>query len=111
MPYVMDVAHEAHAHGWPMLRAMLLEFPEDPTCRYLDTQFMLGPALLVAPVFDPNGAVSYYLPAGEWRHLLTGQTVQGPGWHHDTYDYFSLPLWVRVDTGDQWACLSGYPAE
>ena len=105
MPYLMDAAREAHEHGWPMLRAMVLEFPEDPACRYLDTQYMLGPALLVAPVFASNSEVSYYLPAGEWRHLVTGELAQGPGWRREQHTYFSLPLWVRVDRAAQWDCL------
>jgi alpha-D-xyloside xylohydrolase len=105
MPYLMDVAGEAHAHGWPMLRAMVLEFPDDLTCRYLDTQYMLGSALLVAPVFREDGEVSYYLPPGEWRHLLTGQTVSGPGWRTERYDYLSLPLWVHTERGGAWDCL------
>ncbi len=44
------------------MRAMLLEFPDDPTCDYLDRQYMLGPSLLVAPVFSHSGEVSL-LPA------------------------------------------------
>jgi alpha-D-xyloside xylohydrolase len=105
MPYLLDAAQEAHAHGWPMLRAMILEFPDDPACRYLDTQYMLGTALLVAPLFRPDGQSSYYLPAGEWRHLLSGDIVQGPGWRSETYDYFSLPLWVNTARGARWDCL------
>ena len=107
MPYLLDVAQEAHEHGWPMMRAMVLEFPDDPTCRPLDTQFMLGPALLVAPIFSTSGEVTYYLPAGEWRHLLTGEVTQGPGWCTETYDYLSLPLWVNIERGSRWACLNG----
>lgn len=105
MPYLMNTAEEAHAHGWPVLRAMLLEFPDDPACRMLDMQYMLGPALLVAPVFSENGEAEYYLPAGEWRHLLSGEQVTGPGWRRERYDYFSLPLWVHVARGKKWACL------
>lgn len=105
MPYLLDAAQEAHAHGWPMLRAMLLEFPDDPACHCLDTQYMLGPALLVAPVFEPDGEASYYLPAGEWRHLLTGETVHGPAWRKEKYDFFSLPLWVNLERGNRWECL------
>jgi alpha-D-xyloside xylohydrolase len=96
MPYLLDAAQEAHAHGWPLLRAMVLEFPGDPTCRHLDMQYMLGPALLVAPVFRPDGEVSYYLPEGEWRHLLTGEIVQGPGWRTRHARLFGLPLWVNT---------------
>lgn len=108
MPYLLEVAREAHEHGWPMLRAMILEYPRDPACHHLDTQYMLGPALLVAPVFSPAGAVSYYLPEGEWRHLITGEITQGPGWRHETHTYFSLPLWVSLSRGAGQDCLTGF---
>jgi len=111
MPYLLDAAREAQQHGWPMMRAMVLEFPDDPACRHLDLQYMLGPALLVAPVFNDRSEVTYYLPAGEWRHLLSGETAHGPAWRTDTYDYFSLPLWVNVERGRAWPCLQGYPAQ
>ncbi|WP_119070242.1 alpha-xylosidase [Aggregatilinea lenta] len=106
MPYLLDVAQEAHDHGWPMMRAMVLEFPDDPTCRPLDTQYMLGPALLVAPIFGASGEVTYYLPAGEWRHLLTGKIVQGSAWRTERYNYLGLPLWVHTERGSAWACLN-----
>jgi alpha-D-xyloside xylohydrolase len=105
MPYLLDAAREAHEHGWPMLRAMVLEFPDDRTCRYLDMQYMLGPALMVAPIFDSNRTVSYYLPKGEWRHLLTGEVAKGPGWRTETHGYLSLPLWVHSERGAAWECL------
>lgn len=105
MPYLWDAAQEAHAHGWPVLRAMTFEFPDDPTCRPLDTQYMLGSALLVAPVFRADGVVRYYLPEGEWRNLLTGETAAGGRWYSGTYDYFSLPLWVNVERAAGWDCL------
>ncbi|MAU12795.1 MAG: alpha-xylosidase [Anaerolineaceae bacterium] len=97
LPYLLEVAQESVAHGWPMLRAMVLEFENDPNCRYLDTQYMLGNSLLVAPIFSDTGEVSVYLPAGEWRNLLTGEVTQGNIWRTDTHDYFSLPLWVNMD--------------
>ncbi|MBZ0240355.1 MAG: alpha-xylosidase, partial [Cutibacterium acnes] len=108
MPYLRDVAQEANAHGWPSMRAMVLEFPDDPNCQYLDRQYMLGSALLVAPIFSTEGMVSYYLPAGEWRNLLTGELTHGAGWRSERHDYFSLPLWVNVGRGGKWPCLEGY---
>jgi alpha-D-xyloside xylohydrolase len=77
------------------MRAMLLEFPDDPACHTLDRQYMLGEHLLVAPVFSEDGAVSYYVPAGRWTHFLTGAVVEGPGWVTETHDALSLPLLVR----------------
>lgn len=108
MPYLLDAAAEAHAHGWPMLRAMVLEFPDDLTCRTLDTQYMLGPALLVAPIFNDRSEASYYLPEGKWRHLITGEVVSGPGWRKERYGYLNLPLWVHVERGAAWACLKQF---
>lgn len=79
------------------MRPMLLEFPDDPACRTLDRQYMLGPDLLVAPVMNPGGEVEVYVPEGPWTHLLTGETVTGPAWRHETHDLNSLPLYVRPD--------------
>jgi alpha-D-xyloside xylohydrolase len=81
-----------------MLRAMLLEFPEDPACSSLDRQYMLGDSLLVAPVFSEDGWVSYYLPTGSWTHLLTGEVRQGPGWVLEKHGFLNLPLFVRPNT-------------
>jgi alpha-D-xyloside xylohydrolase len=74
-------------------------------------QYMLGPALMVAPVFDPGGGVSYYLPAGGWRHLLTGERAHGPIWRTEQHNYLSLPLWVHVERGSGWDCLDGFSPE
>ncbi|MFP4977619.1 alpha-xylosidase [Paenibacillus sp. CN-4] len=98
MPYLFDVAGQAAEHGWPSMRAMVLEFPEDPACELLDRQYMLGDSVLVAPVFHESGEVKYYLPAGRWTHLLTGETVQGGSWRKETHGFMSLPLFVRQNT-------------
>ncbi|MBQ3504119.1 MAG: alpha-xylosidase [Oscillospiraceae bacterium] len=97
MPYLYTKAVEAHETGIPMMRAMLLEF-DDLGSEDCDRQYMLGDSLLVAPVLREDGAVDYYLPRGKWTHLLTGETVEGCGWQRDTYDFFSLPLFVRENT-------------
>ncbi len=94
MPYLMRKAVEAHETSAPMMRPMLLEFPADPTCRTADRQYMFGDALLVAPVFHDSRA-EFYLPEGEWVHLLTGEVRQGGRWYFDVLDYFGMPLWVR----------------
>ncbi len=92
MPYLFGAAVEAHQWGLPMMRSMLLEFPDDPGCEYLDRQYMLGDFLLVAPVFSFDGEVSYYVPAGCWTNFISGEIVQGPGWVRETHGFSSLPL-------------------
>lgn len=98
MPYLFAQALVAHEQGTPLMRAMTLEFPDDPTCDTLDRQYMLGESLLVAPVFTESGVVDYYLPHGVWTHLLTGETKTGGSWYRETHDFFSLPVYVRPDT-------------
>ena len=98
MPYLYRMAVIAHEQGIPVLRPMYMEFPDDPTCEPLDRQYMLGESLLVAPIFDESGEVTYYLPHGVWTHLLDGRQVEGGRWIREKYDFMSLPLWVRENT-------------
>ena len=95
MPYLMRTADEAHTDGIPVMRPMLLEFPQDRSAAAVDTQYMLGESLLVAPVFSADGVVEYYVPEGTWTHLLTGEQVSGPRWLRERHDVDSLPLMVR----------------
>ena len=98
MPYLYNAARQAHESGTPMLRGMMLEFPDDPGCDYLDLQYMLGDSLLVAPVFTHEGIVNYYVPAGCWTNLFNGNVVAGPRWVRETHDFMSLPLMVRPNS-------------
>ena len=98
MPYIYSKAVYAHETGVPVMRPMVFEYMDDPACSYLDMQYMLGDNLLVAPVFNDKGTVSYYLPNGKWTHLLTDEKREGGRYYRDTYDYFSMPLYVKPDT-------------
>lgn len=75
-PYIYTYAREAHDKGIPLMRALLLEYPEDVNTHAVDDEFMFGKELLVAPVVK-KGAVSrkVYLPEGEWIDFNDGRTV------------------------------------
>ncbi|CAK7208031.1 hypothetical protein SEUCBS139899_010865 [Sporothrix eucalyptigena] len=99
VPYLLAQAQASRTAGLPVsLRAMLVEFPEDPTSWNLDRQFLLGDRLLVAPVFSASGHVEFYLPAGKWTNFFTNETRQGPGWFREHHGFASLPLYVRENT-------------
>jgi alpha-D-xyloside xylohydrolase len=108
-PYLLEAAREAHEQGVPVLRAMFLEFPQDPVCVFLDRQYMLGSALLAAPVFSGDHAVEYYLPEGTWTHLIdkgaggSPRVERGGKWIRETCGFLTLPLWIREG---QWPKLS-----
>lgn len=75
-PYIMEQVHHASATGEPIMRSMEYEFPG---CGYeeVDSQFMLGPDFLVAPVTEEDDSKTVYLPAGRWKDDL-GKTWRGP---------------------------------
>lgn len=101
-PYLLKMAQETHETGVPMMRAMVLEFPDDPTCEDIDTQYMLGDDLLVAPVFREDGVARFYVPddgSGQpWTNIIT-KTAYEPGkWYTEQYDYHTLPVLARPGT-------------
>ncbi|MCR5420434.1 MAG: alpha-xylosidase [Lachnospiraceae bacterium] len=98
MPYIYLKAVEAHNTGVPVMRPMIFEYMEDPACAYLDMQYMLGDSLLVAPIFNEKGSCDYYIPEGKWTHLLSEEKREGGRYYKDTYDYFSLPLYVKPNS-------------
>ena len=95
MPYLYAAATNVHLTGQPMMRAMMLDFPEDPVCRYLERQYMLGESLLVSPIFNDAGEAEFYLPEGRWTDLQTREVLEGGRYIRKKYDYFSMPLFVR----------------
>jgi alpha-glucosidase len=79
VPYLYTLFEECHRTGAPVLRPLLFEFQDDPTTYSADDQFMLGPALLVAPITRPGIEHRHvYLPAGTWWHWWTGERYDGP---------------------------------
>jgi alpha-D-xyloside xylohydrolase len=109
MPYLAGAAELAHTDGIPIMRPMVLEFPGDRSGFDADTQFMLGDALLVAPVFTETGDVEYYLPDGAWTSLLDGTVQDGRRWVAENHGYTSVPLRVRGGTVLPWGAVDDRP--
>jgi alpha-D-xyloside xylohydrolase len=109
MPYLYAKAVEASSTGVPMMRAMVVEHPQDPACATLDRQYQLGESLLVAPVFTDSGEVDFYLPEGTWTHLLNGEKKPGGRWHRETHDFMSLPLYVPPGSVLPWGAEEDRP--
>lgn len=101
MPYLWAEANHTHETGVPMMRAMVIDFADDPACRTLDRQYMLGEKLLCAPVFDPSGEVEFYLPNGKWFDLLSkpdSKLIEGGRWLHRTCNYLQMPIYVKPNS-------------
>lgn len=102
VPYLKRMAVQTHETGVPMMRAMVLEFQDDPTCEDIDTQYMLGSDILVAPIFNDEGLARFYVPdAGDgrpWRNLITDTEYEPGRWYTERYDYHALPVLARPGT-------------
>lgn len=78
-PYLIKVGREAAATGLPVMRPMILEFPGDARFTSEDTQYMLGPDLLVAPVLEAGArSRTVKFPEGVWHHLSHRVAYAGP---------------------------------
>lgn len=84
------------------MRPMFLEFPDDLNTYPLDTQYMFGANLLVAPVFSEDGSVTFYVPrtpedaCGKWRLWFDhAKTYESGQWYTETHGFDTLPILVR----------------
>ena len=100
LPYLMGMSLEAHIHGTPILRSMVLEFPDDPGTEDLDMQYMLGSNLLVAPIFNDQGEARFYVPKtkGKWTSILTGEVYESGRWYKQKFDELTLPVLARPNS-------------
>jgi alpha-D-xyloside xylohydrolase len=98
IPYLQACALEASQNGLPVMRAMPLTFPEDPLSWGFEEQYMLGPSLLVVPVLVPESKVRFYLPAGDWYDLWSGELLEGPRLLERSVPLDHIPLFGRAGT-------------
>ncbi len=98
LPYIYSLAREAAATGLPLVRPLLLEYPEDPVAATVDYEYLLGPYLLAAPVMNAEGRCLVYLPEGEWFEWWTGERHEGPKHLRLEAPLERMPLYVRNDS-------------
>jgi len=80
MPYVYAQAKDCSEHGLPMVRALFVEFPDDPGSWLVDDEYLFGSSVLVAPLMHENETGrNVYLPPGTWIDYQTGKNYSG-GW-------------------------------
>jgi alpha-D-xyloside xylohydrolase len=98
MPYIYSLGYETWRTGAPFLRALPLDFPDDPKVADLRDEYMFGPAFLVAPVVE-QGATSrrVYLPAGvDWYNFWTNELLKGGQTVEVSAPIATIPVFVRA---------------
>ena len=97
MPYVYAQAKECTEKGLPMLRALFVEFSDDPGAWKVDDEYLFGSQILVAPLLESGmTGRTVYLPEGKWIDYQTEKVYEG-GWHR--IEAGSLPIIMLVRDG------------
>ena len=96
MPYVYAQAKDCTERGLPMVRALLVEFPDDPGAWLVEDEYMFGSQILVAPLLENGNARTCYLPRGKWIDYQSGQ-VYDSGYH--TIPVGKIPCVILVKDG------------
>jgi alpha-D-xyloside xylohydrolase len=96
MPYIYSQAKDCTERGLPMLRALFIEYPEDPGSWQIDDEYLFGSDMLVAPLFEKVTKRDVYLPPGQWIDYQTGKVFSG-GWHN--IEAGKIPIVVLVKEG------------
>jgi alpha-D-xyloside xylohydrolase len=97
LPYLYTYACQAAETGLPLMRPLVLEFPDDALTYTMDLQYMLGEHLLVAPIYNASCERPVYLPEGRWIDFWSGSVLSGPHSLQITVPLAVLPLYVRAN--------------
>lgn len=96
-PYIYTYAREAYDKGLPLMRPLIMSFPEDKTAPELDFQFMFGDNLLVAPVVEPGvTSTAVYFPEGEWISFEQPAERYKGGWADIQVNLQKIPVFVKA---------------
>jgi alpha-D-xyloside xylohydrolase len=98
LPYIYTYACVAAETSLPLMRAMVLEFPDDPHTYTMDLQYLFGREFLVAPIYNQQGKRPVYLPAGRWVDFWSREVIAGPETRRVEAPLDVLPLYVRANS-------------
>ena len=96
MPYVYAQAKDCSERGLPMVRALLVEFPEDPGAWLVEDEYMFGSQMLVAPLVESGNSRTVYLPKGKWIDYQNGKVYDGG---YQTIEAGKIPAIILVRDG------------
>ena len=98
IPYFYTFAAQAAATGRPLMRPLVLEYPDDPKTFDLGDEWLMGDRLLAAPILTQGGTRDVYLPAGRWYDFNTSVPVDGGQTLHLQASLDTIPAYVRAGT-------------
>ena len=98
LPYLYSAYAEYHDTGVPPARALVMDYPQDPATWTVDDQYMLGPSLMVAPLFTGQKKRTVYLPEGNWYDFWTERKYPGRCRIEIEKPVDEIPVFVKEDS-------------
>ena len=101
IPYIQKYSEIACETGIPPVRHLVLNYQKDKNVYAIDDEFLLGDAILVAPIITDNTFErSAYLPKGSWIELLTEKIIEGGKWITASANLYQIPVYLNKDCAD-----------
>ncbi|HHW00248.1 MAG TPA: DUF4968 domain-containing protein [Clostridiaceae bacterium] len=99
LPYVYNEFYKASLTGIPVMRPLVLEFPQDENVHNLCDQFLFGENIMVAPVYRPSTYKRcVYLPDGIWYNYWTDEVYEGNNYVTVDAQLDVLPVFIRQNS-------------
>jgi alpha-glucosidase len=98
VPYYYSLAFQNNREAAPLMRPLVMEFPQDAKVAGLTDEWLMGRGLLAAPLLTPGGTRSVYLPQDNWFTFGTNQVTTGPQTISVTAKLEDIPVYVRAGT-------------
>lgn len=106
LPYLHAAFAVYQRDGLPPFRALLMDYPDDPTLANVDDEYLVGDRLLVAPLFAGERERPITLPKGEWHDLWTGAPISGGKKFNVPRDTRNIPVFVKSGSVLPWAMVA-----
>ncbi|HEY1788414.1 MAG TPA: TIM-barrel domain-containing protein [Verrucomicrobiae bacterium] len=98
IPYYYSLAYETFETGVPIMRPLVMEYPNDPNAANLSDEWLVGSSLLAAPILQPGGKRIVYLPAGKWYPFESNVPADGGQTADVTAGLSDIPIYIRAGT-------------
>ena len=96
IPYIYSTAYQNHKNGMPLMRALVLDYQDDPNVYEITDQYLFGDSMMICPITTKGAQTRVvYLPEGEWTNYWTGETFKGKQYLNVLCPIEEMPIFIK----------------
>lgn len=96
IPYIYSTAYENHQTGMPLMRALVLDYQDDPNVYEITDQYLFGESMMICPVTTKGAKTrTVYLPEGNWTNYWTGEQFEGKQYLNVLCPIEEMPIFIK----------------